>query len=1198
MIFITDELGKFEKNIIELAENVGFKECKTIEAIDLFCGISEKNDVLKEKDRYYAFIDIPQYWSVRADGLNGAIYDNKTKKANIYFKNPIEKRMVSRVEWIDRNNTVYKVDYYNKYGYMYCSENVSGGNVTVREFYDRNGDIKVLEQTGPKTYTTFGTRISPKSYRGFADYLEAYLKYNKIYDENIWLTSDEILNKFAWDYGNFKISYLPQNRLNSDLTVITRTNTAFRILCSEEQQVNWYKENSNYKCDRVYSYFENNELKFGKKEALTITESDQLEYIEQLINDFPEITFHIAASTIMSDKLTRLDINNNVELYPCITEQKRKELFERCDIYLDINHYRELYNAVNEANVMAIRASLQTVRFYVDGSLRAEYDTKDTRPFGKDSASRYVFCNMSEDDAGKELRIELTSHASNYSGVVNTVYCGEKSDIWTNIFHNSSRETIIAFFIFFAAVVSVMFSIALSIVYKTHFDMEYVGWCMLLGAIWMLGESKLRQMLVPNASVLAAMCFVVILISPIAVSIYIDSIQGGRYTRVYTCIEALAAVNFIVCTALQLFGVCDYIETLPAGQGMLAVCCAVVITTFIIDIIKHRTLGYRPEMVAMIIALVLVLIEAASVYFVVTMSGFFIGTGLIVILFVNIIVTIKRISEIEYKRQKEESDRLRNQTERVSLQMMKTLAATIEAKDDYMRGHSYRVAEYSALIAKQLGWSEHEVENLRNAAYLHDIGKIGVPDTILNKPTRLTDEEFAAIKSHTVMGADILKDITLLDHLVDIARNHHERYDGKGYPDGLVGEEIPLSARIVCVADSYDAMKSRRIYRNALPDEEIRRELLDNCGTQFDPQISRMFVDMLDNGMVVIDEDNPAAQGYRDNAAIESVADKFISEVMKTMSSQEKADSVDYLTGLYMRSRGQQVIAALMQDNDGCLAFIDMDNLKKVNDVHGHKAGDRALKLIGNLLAKETENETFAACRLGGDEFLIFMPYSDRASVESVIKRIFEGFESAREADCEIKEAALSAGLCMTTKGAMFESDYTKADKALYYVKQNCKGSYFFYEQLLADNKENTNLSADLRNVAKLLKESGSYTGALDLNYREFARIYEFVNNVGDRHNHNCYLVMVTMNTLPEQLADIEEIEKALDCMEQSIRSKIRKVDICTRYSSMQYLIILFEPQENQIPNVMERIFMHYYELCDRENFKPQYEYIKMTEVK
>lgn len=223
MIFITDELGNIEKNILELVENVGLKDCKTIEAIDLFCGISEKNDVLKEKDLYYAFIETPQYWSIRADGVNGAIYDNKTKMANIYFKNPIEKRMVSRVEWIDRNNTVYRIDYYNKYGYKYCSENVRDGNVISREFYDRNGDIKVIEQIGSKTYTTLGTGISPKSYRGFADYLEAYLKSNEIYDENIWLISDEILNKFAGDYGNFKISYLPQNRLNSDLAEATQT---------------------------------------------------------------------------------------------------------------------------------------------------------------------------------------------------------------------------------------------------------------------------------------------------------------------------------------------------------------------------------------------------------------------------------------------------------------------------------------------------------------------------------------------------------------------------------------------------------------------------------------------------------------------------------------------------------------------------------------------------------------------------------------------------------------------------------------------------------------------------------------------------------------------------------------------------------------------------------------------------------------
>ena len=142
------------------------------------------------------------------------------------------------------------------------------------------------------------------------------------------------------------------------------------------------------------------------------------------------------------------------------------------------------------------------------------------------------------------------------------------------------------------------------------------------------------------------------------------------------------------------------------------------------------------------------------------------------------------------------------------MQMMKTLATTIEAKDEYTKGHSYRVAEYSALIAKQLGWSENEVQNLRNAAFLHDIGKIGVPDTILNKPTKLSDEEYEIIKSHTIMGADILKDITIVSNLTDIARYHHERYDGKGYPDGLKGEESPFHARIISVADSYDAMKS------------------------------------------------------------------------------------------------------------------------------------------------------------------------------------------------------------------------------------------------------------------------------------------------------------------------------------------------------------------------------------------------------
>ena len=154
---------------------------------------------------------------------------------------------------------------------------------------------------------------------------------------------------------------------------------------------------------------------------------------------------------------------------------------------------------------LAIRSSLQDIRFYIDGVLRTEYSTKDHRLTGKNSASCYVFCPTSSADAGKELRIELTTNTSNYSGVVNEIYSGDKSDIWEYIFESYGLETIIAFFILFAGIITILFSIALGIVYDRKFDMEYLGWCMTMGATWMLGESKLRQLIVPNPSALGTL---------------------------------------------------------------------------------------------------------------------------------------------------------------------------------------------------------------------------------------------------------------------------------------------------------------------------------------------------------------------------------------------------------------------------------------------------------------------------------------------------------------------------------------------------------------------------------------------------------------------------------------------------------------------------------------------------------------------
>ena len=178
--------------------------------------------------------------------------------------------------------------------------------------------------------------------------------------------------------------------------------------------------------------------------------------------------------------------------------------------------------------------------------------------------------------------------------------------------------------------------------------------------------------------------------------------------------------------------------------------------------------------------------------------------------------------------------------------IMQVLARTIDAKDKYTRGHSVRVANYSREIAKRMGKSEEEQEKIYRAALLHDVGKIRIPDGIINKPGKLTEEEYAYIKLHPVSGYHILKSFTKDQMIATGAKFHHERYDGKGYPDGLAGENTPEHARIIGVADAYDAMASNRSYRKALPQDVIRGELVTGKGTQFDPKIVEVMLQIVD----------------------------------------------------------------------------------------------------------------------------------------------------------------------------------------------------------------------------------------------------------------------------------------------------------------------------------------------------------------
>ena len=216
------------------------------------------------------------------------------------------------------------------------------------------------------------------------------------------------------------------------------------------------------------------------------------------------------------------------------------------------------------------------------------------------------------------------------------------------------------------------------------------------------------------------------------------------------------------------------------------------------------------------------------------------------------IKSIKQMYEI--KRINEELAESNEKLEQAYLDMVQTLRYTVEAKDTYTRGHSDRVSEFSVLIGEKLGLPEEQIKTLRIGGLFHDIGKIGIPDKILLKTEKLTDDEYSEIKNHPSIGAHILGAAEIFKEIIPIVKHHHERYDGRGYPTGLKGEDIPYLARITAVADTFDAMTSKRSYRDALDLQYVKDEIKRCEGTQFDPQIAKIFLDILENNFNKIKE--------------------------------------------------------------------------------------------------------------------------------------------------------------------------------------------------------------------------------------------------------------------------------------------------------------------------------------------------------
>ena len=227
---------------------------------------------------------------------------------------------------------------------------------------------------------------------------------------------------------------------------------------------------------------------------------------------------------------------------------------------------------------------------------------------------------------------------------------------------------------------------------------------------------------------------------------------------------------------------------------------------------------------------------------------FWISLACMAIWLVALIIFLITSAQIKkYKERHERDNEIINES-------IETFTGFIDAKDPYTNGHSKRVAKYTRLIAKEFGYDGEELDRIYYVALLHDCGKIGVPDNILGKPGKLSAEEFEIVKSHTVRGGEILTHFKSLQDADEGARYHHERFDGAGYPEGLAGEDIPFIARMICVADSFDAMNSDRVYRKKLTTDRILSEIETNKGLQFDPNVADVMLNLLRDGKIALED--------------------------------------------------------------------------------------------------------------------------------------------------------------------------------------------------------------------------------------------------------------------------------------------------------------------------------------------------------
>ena len=500
---------------------------------------------------------------------------------------------------------------------------------------------------------------------------------------------------------------------------------------------------------------------------------------------------------------------------------------------------------------MLVWSKGQKIELFINNELWYEYSPERSDGYGINSTYLYLFVPLPKNMTDAKIKIVFTAVLDRDGGKLGEVLIGEQTACLLEIVKLNQLELFLGLFVLLLGVIALIISSVLSLFSKREVHLYYLACCVLVLAFWVVANCRARQFIFPNASVIRDCAYLVLPLISISFAVYLDRIQDERYHIGYLIIEVASIINLGIIAVLNYTGVAALSNTRMGSLILIILTMFMTVVTMAYDLFKRKDRSYIYVAIGLallalsgIIQLVMEQVLSLSV-----ISGTFMSIGLIFLVIFGLLQAVKKINQMNTDR-----NEAIEQVEHLSRAAMEALAKTVDAKDRYTSGHSMRVAEVACLIAEELGWNDEQISELRFQGMMHDIGKIGVPDSVLNKPGRLNSIEFELVQSHTTVGSDILKNVTSIPGVEQAARHHHERFDGNGYPDHLKGEEIPINARIIGVADAYDAMNSDRIYRKALPKDVIRKEIVNGRGTQFDPFLVDVFIKLLDEDRLVTNE--------------------------------------------------------------------------------------------------------------------------------------------------------------------------------------------------------------------------------------------------------------------------------------------------------------------------------------------------------